>query len=96
MRATAPDFASFRADGGELLTQHAVFEALHAVQTAAGSGDWRRWPLDLRDPRSAAVAVFAASHEREVLFHCFLQWLADRSLAHRAAIARARQACASA
>ena len=47
-------------------------------------GDWHRWPMDLRDPGSAAVAVFAASHEREVLFHCFLQWLADRSLAHRA------------
>ena len=48
---------------------------------AAGVGDWRRWPMDLRDPASPAVAVFAASHEREVLFHCFLQWLADRSLA---------------
>ena len=23
--------------------------------------------------------MFGASHEREVLFHCFLQWLADRS-----------------
>jgi 4-alpha-glucanotransferase len=36
--------------------------------------------MDLRDPASAAVAVFAASHEQEVLFHVFLQWLADRSL----------------
>ncbi len=75
------DFANFRADGGELLAQHAVFETLHAVNSAAGVGDWHRWPIDLRDPGSAAVAVFAASHEREVLFHCFLQWLADRSLA---------------
>ena len=39
------------------------------------------WPLDLRDPGSAAVTVFAASHEDEVRFHCFLQWLADRSIA---------------
>ncbi|HSZ93573.1 MAG TPA: 4-alpha-glucanotransferase [Acetobacteraceae bacterium] len=73
------DFARFRADGGELLAQHAVFETLHAVQAAAGAGDWHRWPTDLRDPNSAAVTVFAASHEREVLFHSFLQWLADRS-----------------
>jgi 4-alpha-glucanotransferase len=74
------DFASFRADGGALLSQHAVFEALHAVKCAAGEGDWRCWPTDLRNPDSAAVAVFAASHQREVLFHCFLQWLTDRSL----------------
>ena len=84
------DFASFRADGGELLTQHAVFETLQAVKSATGLGDWRRWPLDLREPRSAAVAVFAASHEREVLYHCFLQWVADRSL--RIAQHRARAA----
>ena len=75
------DFAQFRADGGELLMQHAVFEALHAVQSAAGVGDWRQWTLDLRDPASPAVAVFAATHEDDVRFHAFLQWLADRSLA---------------
>jgi 4-alpha-glucanotransferase len=75
------DFASFRADGGELLAQHAVFETLHVIKRADGLRDWHCWPSDLRDPDSAAVAVFAASHEREVLFHCFLQWLADHSLA---------------
>jgi 4-alpha-glucanotransferase len=75
------DFASFRADGGELLAQHAVFDTLHAAKYAEGANDWRAWPNDLRDPNSAAVTVFAASHEREVLYHCFLQWLADRSLA---------------
>jgi 4-alpha-glucanotransferase len=73
------DFARFRADGGELLTQHTVFETLHAEQSASAAGDWHDWPTDLRDPNSAAVTVFGASHEREVLFHCFLQWLADRS-----------------
>jgi 4-alpha-glucanotransferase len=84
------DFAQFRADGGDLLAQHAVFEALHAVQSASGSGDWREWSLDLRNPGSAAVAVFAASHEDDVRFHCFLQWFADRSLA--AAQEKAKQA----
>lgn len=74
------DFARFRADGGELLAQHAVFETLHAVQFQKGAGDWREWPVDLRNPTSAAVSVFAASHEDDVRFHCFLQWLADRSI----------------
>jgi 4-alpha-glucanotransferase len=84
------DFANFRADRGELLRQHAVFEALHAVQSAAGANDWRHWSTDLRDPNSAAVAVFAASRQHEVTFHCFLQWIADRSL--RAAQERAHNA----
>jgi 4-alpha-glucanotransferase len=79
--ALATDFARFRADGGDLLAQHATFEALHAEQSAGGTTDWRRWPADLRDPTSATVAVFAASRRDEVLFHTFLQWLADRSLA---------------
>jgi 4-alpha-glucanotransferase len=74
------DFERYRADGGDLLARHAIFETLHAAQFAAGAGDWREWPSDLRDPESAAVAVFAASNEREVLFHSFLQWLADRSV----------------
>ena len=82
------DFARYRADGGELLHQHATFEALHADR--APEHDWRRWTLDLRDPGSAAVATFATSHWREVLFHEFLQWLVDRSLA--AAQSRAREA----
>lgn len=88
--ALTADFARFRADSGDLLSQHATFEALHAEQLRAGAGDWRRWPVDLRNPTSATVAVFAAANEREVSFHCFLQWLADRSLGM--AQARARQA----
>jgi 4-alpha-glucanotransferase len=84
----AADFAGFRAAGGDLLHQHATFEALHADRMPVR--DWRHWPLDLRDPRSAAVAAFAASSRRDVLFHEFLQWVADRSLA--AAQGRARDA----
>jgi 4-alpha-glucanotransferase len=82
------DFAQFRADGGALLLEHARFETLHA--TLMPEHDWRRWPVDLRDPTSPTVAAFAAAHRGEVLFHTFLQWIADRSLA--AAHAQARQA----
>lgn len=86
--ALGADFAGFRADGGDLLHQHATFEALHADR--APEHDWRRWTLDLRNPDSAAVAAFAATRRHDVLFHEFLQWVADRSLA--AAQARAREA----
>ena len=84
------DFARFRSNGGENLVRHAVFEVLHAEQIAAGQSDWREWPVDLREPDSPTIATFAASHRRDVLLQCFMQWIADRSLA--AAQLRARQA----
>ena len=77
------DLSRFEAEAGDLLADHACFEALQEEQLAANPkrGDWRDWPSDLRDPRSPAVAAFAQAHRRDVLFHVFLQWLTDRSLA---------------
>jgi 4-alpha-glucanotransferase len=91
-RALVADFAAFRQAGGNLLEQHARFEVLHAAQLARspGSWSWRMWPATWRDPQSAAVGAFAAEHARDVTFHAFLQWVADRSLA--AAQSRARGA----
>ena len=80
------DFARFRADRGPLLHEHACFEALQAAQMP--QREWRNWPTDLRDPRSAAVAFFADSQPDEVLFHQFLQWISDRSVAAAQAVAR--------
>jgi 4-alpha-glucanotransferase len=80
------DFARFRADRGELLYEHACFEALQAVRMP--QREWRQWPADLRDPRSAAVAFFADSQPDEILFHEFLQWISDRSAAAAQDIAR--------
>ena len=81
--ALTRDFAAFRAAGGGLLQSHARFEALHADRLAADprAWSWRTWPAPLRDPTGAAVEEFAARHPREILFHCFLQWLAERSFA---------------
>jgi 4-alpha-glucanotransferase len=90
--ALRADFAQFQADGGDLLAGHARFEALQAEQLShdPGWGDWRTWPSDLHDAHGPAVAIFAAAHRREVLFHTFLQWVTDRSLG--AAQLRARRA----
>ena len=38
---------------------------------------WPDWPEEYRDPASAAVETFRAEHEREILFHGWLQWLID-------------------
>ena len=77
------DFAAFRAGAGAPLEQHALFEALHRAHLQAGpqGRDWRNWPAHWRDPHGAAVQRFRNENKRDVLFHIFLQWVADRSLA---------------
>jgi 4-alpha-glucanotransferase len=79
----AGDFGTFCSDRGATLQEHALFEALHQARLEADpeQPNWNRWPAIWRDPRSAAVGKFAAQNRREILFHCFLQWLADRSFA---------------
>lgn len=76
-------FRTFRAAGGDLLEQHARFEAIYADrrQIDPNQTDWRTWPIELRDPKNSTVSVFAATHAREITFHIFLQWIADRSFA---------------
>lgn len=73
------DFGQYRANGGELLRDHACFEALQAERMPQRT--WRDWPTDLRDPRGVAVRFFADTQPDEILFHQFLQWLSDRSVA---------------
>ncbi len=73
------EFARYRAEQGPLLFEHACFEALHAARSPDHA--WRSWPSDLQKPRGAAVMSFADAHAEEVLFHQFLQWISDRSLA---------------
>ena len=83
LHALRTEFAAFRRAGGATLVDHARFEALHATLVAGDPtmrGGWRAWPAAYRDPRAAAVSEFAATHEREVAFHAFLQWQAARQL----------------
>ena len=77
------EFLQFCITGGAPLRGHAVFEALHASQIRADgpASHWRAWPGSLRSPHSEEVERFARENTKDVQFHCFLQWVADRSLA---------------
>ncbi|HET6804328.1 MAG TPA: 4-alpha-glucanotransferase [Frateuria sp.] len=81
---------AFRREQGEALERHARFEALQVHFRAHGTpGGWQAWPTEYHDPASPAVATFAREHGREVAFHAFLQWLAQRGLEDAQHTARA-------
>ncbi|SHJ81031.1 4-alpha-glucanotransferase [Roseomonas rosea] len=77
-----PAFDRFREEGGEALESHARFEALHGHLYGRDPSlwHWKDWPAEYRRPDAPGVARFAREHEREVSFHAFLQWIADRGL----------------
>ena len=75
-------FAAFRAHEGPALDDFARFctvrERLLSEDPACA--DFRNWPADLRDPRSASVADFAASVPGALDFHAFLQFQLELQL----------------
>lgn len=81
--ARCRDFLKFRQEAGTNVESHALFEALSAERKRIDPlhSGWHDWPSTLQDPANAAVADFAADHARDIAFHIFLQWLAQRSLA---------------
>jgi 4-alpha-glucanotransferase len=83
------DFSSFRHAGGEALENHCRFEAIQEARAARGEGlDWREWPEQWRDPRSAALAEFAEENAGRIGFFAFCQWLITRCLERAQTAAR--------
>lgn len=83
--------AEFRRQSGPAVERHAIFEALFAElsQNNPAARDFRNWPQAYQDPGSAAVSRFVNEHARNVAFHAWLQYLADRGLADAQNTARA-------
>ena len=75
-------FTVWRAAEGDKLEAHALFEALHADLWRAknGSWNWKDWPAEFRDPHAAGAVAFGQANAREVAFHAWLQYRADREL----------------
>lgn len=83
------DFEGFRAERGDALEAHALFEAVSEYMVADGrSAAWSGWPRLFRDRNSPEVRAFAERYRRQVDYHLWLQWQADRQLARAQAGAR--------
>jgi 4-alpha-glucanotransferase len=79
----AEEFSVFRQAMGEPLEAHARFETLHGFFFGRDPSlwNWRNWPAEFRHPASPAMVAFAKEHAREISFHAYLQFLADRGWA---------------
>ena len=66
----------FRRRGGSALRDFAVWSVLSEIY----GNDWRLWPEELRDPRSAATEKFAVTQAERVEFFEWLQWTAQQQL----------------
>jgi len=79
-------FASFVADGGELLLRFAIHEAA----VARYGRNTLHWPVALRAGEREALAVFEREEPRAIEFSMYLQWCAKEQLDAAAASARDR------
>lgn len=81
LESIAAEFDRFRHACTALLRDHAIFESIQAARLADDptSGYWKQWPEELKRPDAPGAVAFAQSHERDVSFHIFLQWLTGKS-----------------
>jgi 4-alpha-glucanotransferase len=88
--ARARAYRAFRDADGGLAVDYGTFLALADHFDREGRGvDWRRWPEEMRDPRSAAVRAFREAHRELVDRHVFVQFEIECQLAEVAEQARA-------
>jgi 4-alpha-glucanotransferase len=84
-------FADYVSAGGAGLLQVAAFDALQHTLYSGGLEAWGPpvWPEAYRDFDSAAVQTWIASHQRDIRFYQYLQWIADQQLAEAEQLAKA-------
>ena len=73
-------FEAFVADKGEALQGFGLFEALDQYYSRPGQVGWQSWPSEFHQPDGEAVEKFERSHEREIRFYMWLQWLCAEQL----------------
>lgn len=84
-------FRAFRAQGGEALRRHCIFDALHESlrHSVPSFGTWPSWPPAYRRADSPEVAAFASANAERVEFFEYLQWQFEEQL--RSVTAQARE-----
>ena len=74
------EFMAYCAQKGDDLQSLATYQAIYSEYHNKVFGGWKSWPKELQNPRSKAVKEFALSHEKEVAFFKYLQFLCEKQL----------------
>ena len=75
-------FLAFCQDRGAVLDDFALFEALSEAFVAQGLPcGWHGWPEAFKDKHSDAFHAFREDKRDRILFHAWLQWMAQEQLA---------------
>lgn len=76
-------FAAFVRDGGDSLRYQAAYDGLQAERRAedADAWGWPAWPESWRNSQSPEVQRWCETHEEEIAFWQWLQWLAQNQFA---------------
>src|SRR5574341_1271817 len=84
-------FLQYLHDEGEAIEYFALFQALAEAMEREHpeAAVWQEWPEAYRDPRSAAVRTFRASHDARIRLHQYVQWILSEQLGAVAKRARA-------
>ncbi|MBR1825655.1 MAG: 4-alpha-glucanotransferase [Alphaproteobacteria bacterium] len=73
-------FVKYYTAAGADLDNLATFQAIYSDQKDKVYGGWHGWKKELQNPHSAAVAEFKKTHQKEILFFKFLQYIAQEQL----------------
>jgi len=86
----AEAFSVFKQQSGESLLQLALYDAIHAhlISQNPHAWGWPVWPEAYKQPDSDEVKAFAAAHQHELDFYCYLQFMARTQLAEVQALAK--------
>jgi 4-alpha-glucanotransferase len=75
------DFRRYIAEEGTVLESYALFMVLREHMKKTGHGyNYQDWPEDYQIKSGKTVKAFRKKHEREIIFHQYLQWLIDGRL----------------
>lgn len=76
-------FRQFVLNGGQSLQLQATFDALqdYLKQQGENYADWSQWPARYHDVHGESVKSFRREQADEIMFYCWLQWLAYEQLA---------------
>ena len=85
------DFRTYLSAEGEDLRLFGLYLELreHFIRTAHVYA-WQEWPEAYRDKEQPVVRLYRDDHEKEILFHCYVQWLLDGQLANVQTLCRER------